>query len=73
MMAARPDLVREDLIVDGEPPSPFEYDVLPVPRDAAPKSGVFWKATRATHAKGVKILKATTQGILQVIQKEFSI
>jgi creatinine amidohydrolase/Fe(II)-dependent formamide hydrolase-like protein len=71
MMATRPDLVRDDLIVDGEPPSPFEYDVFPVPLDAAPKSGVFWKATRASQAKGQKILSATTQGILQVIQKEF--
>ena len=73
MLAARPDLVRQDLIVDGEPPAPFDYDILPVPSGAAPKSGVFWKATRASQEKGIKILEATTKGILQVIHKEFTL
>jgi creatinine amidohydrolase len=73
MLATRPDLVHPDRIVDGEPPAPFDYDVLPVPADAAPKSGVFWKATRASQEKGIKILEATTKGILQVINKEFSL
>jgi hypothetical protein len=38
MLAARPDLVRQDRIVDGEPPAPFDYDVLTVPADTAPRA-----------------------------------
>jgi creatinine amidohydrolase len=71
MLAAHPDLVRKDQIVDGTPPQPFDYDVLPAPRDGAPASGVFWKATQASQAKGERILEAVSQGIIQVIQKEF--
>jgi creatinine amidohydrolase len=71
MLAAYPDLVRKDLIEDGTPPQPFDYDVLPAPKDGAPASGIFWKATRASQAKGERILEAVCQGIVSVIQKEF--
>jgi creatinine amidohydrolase len=71
MLAAYPQLVREDLIVDGTPPQPFDYDVLPAPRDGAPASGVFWKATMGSRSKGERILEAVSSGIVQVIQKEF--
>lgn len=70
MLAAFPKKVHADAIVDGEPPQPFEYDVLPTPKHAAPKSGVFWKATRATKEKGRRILDAVTRGIVSVIQNE---
>jgi creatinine amidohydrolase len=71
MLAAFPDLVREPLIADGTPPQPFDYDVLPTPRDGAPASGIFWKATRASREKGERILNAVTDGIVRVIEKEF--
>ncbi len=73
MLAAYPELVHEDLIVDGRPPQPFDYDVLPTPKDGAPESGVFWKATRASKEKGERILDAVTEGIVRVIEKEFGI
>ncbi|MDR3574373.1 MAG: creatininase [Anaerolineaceae bacterium] len=73
MLAAHADLVRPDKIVDGRPPEPLDYDVLPVPPQAAPESGVFWKATRASREKGEKILSAVTEGMLAVIHKEFGI
>jgi len=73
MLAAFPDKVREDRIVDGRPPQPFDYDVLPTPRGAAPESGVFWKATRASRAKGERLLNAVTDGIVAAVQKEFGI
>ena len=73
MQAAFPHLVRENEIVNGSPPKPFEYDVFPVPKDAAPESGVFWKAGLSNSEKGKKILRATTQGIVEVIQKEFNL
>ncbi len=71
MLAAFPELVRQDLIADGQPPQPFDYDILPVPAGAAPQSGIFWKASLSSQAKGERILEAVTDGIVQVIQKEF--
>ncbi len=73
MLAAYPHLVREGLITDGAPPRPFDDDVLPTPKDGAPASGVFWKATRASREKGERILDAVTEGIVRVIGKEFGI
>lgn len=71
MLAAFPEKVRMDQIMDGQPPQPFDYDVLPVPARAAPSSGVFWKASRASRAKGERLLQAVTEGIISVIHKEF--
>ncbi len=71
MLAAHPDKVLVDRIADGSPPQPFDYDVLPVPVDAAPQNGVFWKATRASREKGERILSAVTDGLVAVIRKEF--
>jgi creatinine amidohydrolase len=71
MMAAHPEWVDEDKMIDGEPPRPFAYDVFPVPKDAAPPSGVFWKATQASQEKGERILKAVTRGLVEVIEQEF--
>ena len=72
MMAAFPQLVRNDAVIDGRPPQPFDYDVLPVPKDSAPESGVFWKATRASQEKGKRIIAAVTEGMLRVINEEFN-
>ncbi len=73
MLAAFPDLVREALIEDGRPPHPFDYDVLPAPKEGAPASGIFWKATRGSQEKGERILNAVTDGIVSVIEKEFAV
>lgn len=70
MMEIAPKLVRNDKIVDGAPPVPFEYDVLPVPANAAPSTGVFWKATMASPEKGKRLVKAVTKAIVSVIEKE---
>ena len=70
MMEIAPDLVRFDKIIDGQPPAPFDYDVLPVPKDAAPASGVFWKATMASPEKGKRLVDAVTKAIVSVITKE---
>lgn len=73
MLSAYADFVQKEKITDGSPPNPMDYDVLPVSRAAAPESGVFWKATRATREKGELILAAVTEGILTVIKREFEI
>ncbi len=73
MLAAFPGLVRRDQIVDGRPPEPFDYDVLPAPKGGAPASGIFWKASLSSQEKGERILQAVTQGIAAVIEKEFKL
>ena len=72
MMAAYSDLVRKEATVDGQPPSPSNYDVIPAPKEGVPESGVFWKATLASEEKGHRALEAVTDGIIKVIEKEFS-
>lgn len=73
MLSAYPEKVRNEKICDGRPPEPLDYDVLPVPKDAAPESGVFWKASLATREKGERIMNCVTEGIVKVIKKEFGI
>lgn len=74
MMAIRPDLVKQEKIVDGRPPIPMDYDVLPVPLDAAPESGVFWKpkSIPSTPEKGIKFVDALIETLINVINKEFN-
>jgi len=71
MMAVRPSLVREGEIVDGRPPNPSDYDILPVPEAAAPETGVFWKATRSSAEKGKLIMAAVEEAIVEVVRREF--
>lgn len=71
MMAASPELVREEKILDGSPPRLEDYDIFPVPEDAAPPSRVFWKASLASTEEGEKILDAVTDAIIEVIDEEF--
>jgi creatinine amidohydrolase len=73
MLAAYPEKVQAEKIVDGRPPEPLDYDVLPVPKGAAPESGVFWKASRASREKGERILTSVTEGIVKVVKKEFNL
>jgi len=73
MLAAFPDKVQTEKIVDGRPPEPMDYDVLPAPISGAHESGVFWKATRASREKGERIMKAVSDGVIDVIKKEFGI
>jgi creatinine amidohydrolase len=73
MMAAFPDKVQTGKIVDGHPPEPIDYDVLPAPLNGAPESGVFWKATQSSPEKGERILASVCSGIIKVINKEFGI
>ncbi len=71
MLAARPDLVRMELAVDGRLPNPMDYDVLPASKDAVSETGVFWKATQGTRQKGERIMDAIVDTLVQVIEKEF--
>lgn len=73
MMAAYPHLVQTEKLIDGHPPIPTDYDILPAPKDAAPKTGVFGKATASTREKGERILEAMTHGLIKVIEREFNL
>ncbi len=71
MVAVFPDLVRKELIVDGIPPQPFNYEVLPSPSHGAPDSRVFWKVTMANREKGERILNVLIEDVTHVIIKGF--
>lgn len=71
MLAARPELVHMEKAVDGSLPQPWEYDVLPVAPDAAPESGVFWKATMGSLQKGERLWAALEKAMLEIVEKEF--
>ncbi len=71
MMALCPSSVRSDQVVDGQPPDPWGYDILPSPQSGVPASGVFWKATAASREKGERIVKALTEALVAVVQREF--
>lgn len=73
MLGTRPELVNMDKAVDGGLPQPWAYDVLPVPKDAAPASGVFWKATMASKEKGERLWAALDKAMLEIVEKEFGV
>ncbi len=72
MMAAKPELVKFDEVQDGIPPIPFDYDLLPSPARKGEDTGVFWKASQSDSKKGQRILEATSQAIIQIINTEFN-
>lgn len=71
MMAAYPEHVRFDKLVDGRIPEPFDYDVLPTPPDYVSENGVFWKATQGTAEKGERLIAVLVETLVKVIEKEF--
>ncbi len=52
MLHLAPELVRFDRAVDDAAARHPSYDMVPPPADFVPESGVLWKATRASAAKG---------------------
>jgi len=71
MMALKPDLVKNEKVIDDESENYLPYDVLPVPDDAVPASGVFWHATQASPEKGNAITESLVKALINLIEKEF--
>jgi creatinine amidohydrolase len=66
-----PGLVRSDLKVDGGGARLLRYDVIPLPPDAVPPSGVPWKATMASAKIGQAVSKLLLDRILAILDEEF--
>ena len=71
MLALRPDLVRQDLIRDDESEFWLPYDVIPLQTGIVPESGVLWHASKASAAKGEKIVASMVEELSEIIRKEF--
>jgi creatinine amidohydrolase len=72
MLALKPSLVKEEKIIDDEAPKSNSYEILPVPQDVVPKSGVLWHATKASRAKGEAVCESLVNEISAIIKKEFA-
>jgi creatinine amidohydrolase len=53
--------------VERRPP----YEMIPFSSDLTTKSGVLWKATRATEEQGQRVLEETLAHIAGVLDREF--
>ena len=71
MLYFAPELVREDKIIDDQSERIPPYSIFPPPSDIVPKSGVLYKATYASRAKGEKLAKHVSERIMQIAQEEF--
>lgn len=73
MMVIRPDLVREDAMIDDEAQRHPTWDVVPPPAEFIPKSGVLWHATEATPELGRRFLEAASQRLQDALTAEFDL
>jgi creatinine amidohydrolase len=72
MLALRPDLVREELILDDAAAEHPWYDLIPEPPRHIPPSGVLSTATAGNRAKGDRLKKMIVAKLVEAITKEFA-
>ncbi len=73
MLALYPDLVDLSKVVD-HPPAKFPpYDMFPVVAERTPSAGTLSSAVNASREKGELILDVCVNGIVEALQKEFTI
>jgi creatinine amidohydrolase len=70
LLHLRPDLVLMDRAVDDAAPRHPFYDVVPIPDDFVSATGVLYKATRATAAKGAIAWPELVGNVRQAIEDE---
>jgi creatinine amidohydrolase len=68
----RPELVREDEIVDDEADRTPSHIVKPAPKETIPGSGVFYQATYGTADIGRRVVDDVTDTLISAIEKEFA-
>jgi creatinine amidohydrolase len=73
MLHLTPELVLFDRAVDDEAKRHPPYDVVPTPADFVPRSGVLWKATRASAAKGEAAWREIADRLTQAIGAELEL
>jgi creatinine amidohydrolase len=71
MLSQYPELVRTSKIVDDQAARHPKYDMIPAPADTIPVSGVLYKATRATKAKGDDLYAMCVDVVSSAIIREF--
>ncbi len=67
-----PDYVHSDRKVDGGGARMLRYDVIPLPQDAIPPSGVPWKSTLATKEIGKAVSTLLVQRMVKILEEEFA-
>jgi creatinine amidohydrolase len=70
VMHIAPDLVRHDLIADDSAPRRARYLVLPVPDSLETKTGVVYRAGRASAAIGERLLTEIVSNLVEVVKLE---
>jgi creatinine amidohydrolase len=72
MLYFTPEHVRVDKIVDDQSERTPPYAIFPPPADIVPKSGVLYKATYASQAKGEMLAKEITESIVRIVRQELA-
>jgi creatinine amidohydrolase len=72
VLELRPDLVREDRVVDDRSAERPFYDVVPTPGSHIARSGVLAEATRASRAKGARLADLVVERLTEVLQRELA-
>lgn len=73
MMALRPELVREDRIVDDEAARHPSWDVVPAPEDFIPRSGVLWHPSVSTPEIGRRFVSIAADRLVEAMTTEFGL
>jgi len=72
MMVLKPELVQTDKIRDDEAERRLPYDIVPPPPEVIPKSGVLWRATLASKAKGELVIETAVDKIVEAVKKDLT-
>jgi creatinine amidohydrolase len=71
MMAVRPDLVREDRLIDDAAKRRPSWDVVPAPAEFIPESGALWRASKSSAEAGRLLLERAAGRLVEALTTEF--
>ena len=71
MMYFRPDLVREDRVVDGGPERSPPYVFKPARDDQIASSGAYYEASHATPEMGERVAADVVETLVEAIEREW--
>lgn len=71
MLAARPELVRTELIADDRSARRPGWETLPPAPDTIPASGVLWKASGSNEAAGRRLIELAAERLRSALTAEF--
>lgn len=70
VMHIAPELVREDLLADDPPVRRERYLILPVPDELRTRTGVVYRASRASAEIGARVLEEVTTRLVDAVKIE---